>query len=173
MKQSISRDLWSLRLQKLQSKFDQGDTQTEHSSQLFSSQSEGESTDDERAARKTVHREGRLPHVLDGICLCYISLLLLRIPIMVKDFDKWISNGDLPYYGAIRELDPSMRRMLPGPYHSLLDPRYALKSEVLHIAILEAIGMFQHAFGLSVPTLNHRVTPVSYTHLTLPTKRIV
>jgi RNA polymerase I-specific transcription initiation factor RRN7 len=124
---------------------------------VFSSQSEGDSTDDETKKRKRNHFENSYPRVIDGVCLCYLGILLLRLPVTAADVYAWISDGQLLYYRAIKTVDMTMKSRLPGRYHSLLDPQHLLKPETLHTTIQSTITMYGRSFGMDVPATNHHV----------------
>lgn len=90
------RDLCALRVQviKHQDKEIPEDTDTE-SHQLFSSQTEVSDTDDE-SAREMKQIEKNLPTLIDTLGLCYLGMVLLRIPVSLGDIHKFVPKP-LPY----------------------------------------------------------------------------
>lgn len=166
----IVRDLWALRLQSLKTRASSDpDADVEHASQLFSSQSEGETTDDAAPRRKRRRKEDCLPRLPDAISLIYMGTNLLRLPVTVKDLHTWLTNGGLIYYRAIRSLPISMKQKLPGMYHIAIDPQHILKPEALHSAVLDNMVMYHRSFGMEVPLLNHQLVLYRFVHtLSLP-----
>ena len=141
----------------MQARVTRDDLEPEHSSQLFSSQSEGETTDEDGPNRRKGNREDALPRVIDALCLNYIGLLLLRIPVTVANLSHWVSNGGLTYYRAVNSLDFTMRCRLAGRYNNSLDPQQVLRTEVLHTTILDTITMYHRGFGMVVPPINYHL----------------
>lgn len=76
------KDLWSLRLQLLKSKTDT----TSDEDELFSSQPQSETEiDDEREGigRKWKVREKEMPRLIESLGLCYLGMILLRLPVSI------------------------------------------------------------------------------------------
>ena len=156
----LVKGLWSLRLQKLQSKVSyESETDTEApSSQVFSSQSESEGISASQSSRRnrrdnTKPKEGT-PNLVETLSFCYIGILLLRIPITVAEIHVWIGDGELLYYRAAREVPLGMRHRLPPQYQALLEPQELLRAEALHASVLAMLTMFNNEFGMSVPLIN-------------------
>lgn len=86
------RDLWALRLQiiKHQDKEAPEETDTE-SQQLFSSQAEVSETDD-GSARERKKKEKNLPTLIDTLGLCYLGIIVLRIPVSLGDIHRYTSE---------------------------------------------------------------------------------
>lgn len=81
------RDLWALRSQLLKGKTEEA-TDTENESRMFSSLAEAEEgTEPEdgmgtvRGASKGVGKD--VPTLVDTLGLCYLAMLLLRLPVCV------------------------------------------------------------------------------------------
>jgi len=91
--ESVVRDLWALRLQiiKHQDKEAPEDTDTEFQ-QLFSSQAEV-SEEDDGSAREMKKREKNLPTLIDSLSLCYLGMVVLRIPVSLGDLHKYALEG--------------------------------------------------------------------------------
>ncbi|KAK3703865.1 hypothetical protein LTR37_014188 [Vermiconidia calcicola] len=156
----LVNDLWSLRLQKLQRKVSyESETDTEApSSQVFSSQSESEGISASQSSRRsrrdnTKPKEGT-PNLVEILSLCYIGILLLRIPITVSDIHEWIDDGELLYYRGSREVPLGMRQRLPPQYQALLEPQELLRPEALHGSVLSMLILLNNEFGMSVPLIN-------------------
>lgn len=164
------RDLWALRLQTLQSRANWEVDNDNYSQTMFSSQSEGETTDEESRTRKSNRsNKDTTPRVIDGLSICYIGTLLLRLPVTVGDFHRWATSGQLAYYRAITLVPLTMRERLPANFHILLDPQSVLQPGVLHTAILENMSRYSHEFGMAVPPSNHVLILYRWIrHLALP-----
>ena len=83
------RDLWALRLQLLKGKTQEA-TDTENESRVFSSQAEGEEgtelEDGAGSVQGAVKGVGKMvPSLVDTLGLCYLGMLLLRLPVCVGD----------------------------------------------------------------------------------------
>ncbi|CAK4033932.1 RNA polymerase I-specific transcription initiation factor rrn7 [Lecanosticta acicola] len=159
--ESLVKDLWALRLQKLQGQVtEDSETETEAASfRMFSSQSEGGSgTDGETAAsvrrRQASRKKPHGPGLTDLICLIYVGIILLRIPLTIADLHKWINSGDLLFYSAAKELPLTMRDRLPGHLQEMLQPQNLVAGEVLHRNALELLRSLSTDFGMSAPPLN-------------------
>ncbi|KAK4544621.1 hypothetical protein LTR36_004193 [Oleoguttula mirabilis] len=157
--ESLVRDLWALRLQKLQSRVSyDSETETEGHSQLFSSQSEGETSASEtshRSRRRSRARTDGSPNMLEMLCLCYTGVLLLREPVTVADMYAWVSNGELLYYRAAKEVPLGMRERLPATYQDLLEPQQLRRPQKLHDRILGLLVTLSSEFGMALPPINH------------------
>lgn len=155
--QTVVRDIWALRLQSLQSRVSyESESEAEQSLQFYSSQSEAERTDDmaqKRKARKS--KNDAIPKLVDALSMCYIGILLLRLPVTVGDLYAWAASGDLIYYRAVRALSESMKLRLPFNYHRILDPQDILTPGAVQQAVLENITAFDRAFGMATPPINH------------------
>ncbi|KAL1305368.1 hypothetical protein AAFC00_002262 [Neodothiora populina] len=154
--ETMVRDLWALRLQTLQSRATyESESEAEHSSQLWSSQSEAEATDASTKRKSRRSKIDAIPQLVDAVSLCYIGSLLLRLPVAVNDYHQWIASGDLIYYRAVTTLSPSMKLRLPFNFSQALDPQNILKASSLHKAVIDNITAYSSSFGMRVPPLNH------------------
>ncbi|KAK6438231.1 hypothetical protein LTR95_005575 [Oleoguttula sp. CCFEE 5521] len=156
--EGIVRELWALRLRKVQFRdgYESG-TDTEGQSQMFSSQSEGESgteTNASQSSRRKASTSG-IAILVDTLALCFIATLLLRIPITIADFISLAEKGTLPYYQAIRLVQKSLTEKLPGQYQSLLEPQTILKAEDLQRRVFDTAKQFHEDFGMGMPAVNH------------------
>lgn len=150
------RNLWGLRLQTLQSRANHdSEGESEHGSQLYSSQSEGDATDTTTKSRARKSKTESMPQLVDALSLCYIGCLLLRLPTSVGDFHAWAASGELIFYRAVAALAQPMRQRLPFNYSQALDPQKVLRPSSLQKAILANIGAFRTSFGMLTPPVNH------------------
>nr|OQO24931.1 hypothetical protein B0A51_10626 [Rachicladosporium sp. CCFEE 5018] len=156
--EGIVRELWALRLRKVQFRdgYESG-TDTEGQSQIFSSQSDGESgteTNASQSSRRKASTSG-IATLVDTLALCYIATLLLRLPVTITDILSLADTGSLPYYQAIRLVQKSLTEKLPGQYQSLLEPQTTLKAEDLQRRVFDTAKQFHEDFGISMPAVNH------------------
>lgn len=80
---------------------------------MFSSQSEGETDHDtdatgarsmaSRRSRKSIVSEDKLPRLVEMLGLCYLGMLLLRLPTSLGELYKWATRGELIYTRAVSE----------------------------------------------------------------------
>lgn len=144
-------------------------TDDESTSQVFSSQSEGEASTESEGATSATSRSSRRRRsgssnrdaaeisvaMADTLALCYIGTLLLRIPISVADLCRWVQDGELIYYQSSKAVPPVMCERLPGRYRGLLDPQTLLKTEDLHQIVAKAANLFRGDYGMALPAINH------------------
>ncbi|CZT19832.1 uncharacterized protein RCC_05688 [Ramularia collo-cygni] len=160
--ETVVRDLWALRLQKVQGRatYD-SETDTEaQRSEMFSSQSEGESGTDaatlnSQRSRQASRRKSRGPSLLDLVCLEYIGAMLLKIPLTVSDLHNWISHGELLYYRAAKEVSLSMRIHLPGYLQEQFEPQSIIAPDAIHRNVSNLLLSMQTDMGMTPPPLNH------------------
>ena len=166
----LVKDLWTLRLQNLAYRVDDevdGDNDTQ--SQMFSSQSEGETdTDGERSIRKSLKKDST-PKLRETLALCYLGMVLLRLPYTPGDISRWASKGELLYHRSIVQLPKEMREQLPGAYQEALDPRPLLKAGHVRESVGQLVILFKRDFGMSFPPLNRPLLTFRYINtLSLP-----
>ncbi|KAK4506028.1 hypothetical protein PRZ48_003993 [Zasmidium cellare] len=157
--ETLVRDLWALRLQKLQGKVSyDSETDTEA---VFSSQSErGSGTDTEtatsrRSRQPTTRKKPTGPSLMDVVCIIYAGVMLLRTPLTIADLHKWMNGGELLFYCAGKGLPLSMRDRLPGYLQEQLEPQDLVAPESLHRNMLAMLTAFNTDFGMLAPPLNH------------------
>lgn len=157
------RDLWALRLRKVQNKISyESETDTEGFSQVFSSQSEGDSGADTAGSQTTRGgRRRREPkangsiNLNDTLVICYLGTLLQRIPFSVADLTDSVNNGEFPYYQASRHVPSNLRERLPGEYQALLEPQTFLQPQALHKNALSTAKLLGKEYGMVLPAINH------------------
>lgn len=124
-------------------------------SQMFSSQSEdtsGETTATDFTSRAV--RSVSTPTIVQSLALCYMGIWLLRLPITLGDMIKWVKQGELLYFRAIKEIPREMKDRLPGQYHYQLDPQSQLTTKKLHHAVTATFLLYQKDFSMAFPSLN-------------------
>lgn len=157
--QGITRDLWALRLRRLQNRVTcDSETDTEGQSQVFSSQSEGESAGSQTTRGSRRKRQAKTDGAInlsETLVICYIGTLLMRIPFTVVNLISRVDNGELLYYRAAKEVPGNLRERLPGEFQVLLEPQTILQSSSLHHRILELGVLLNAEFGMVIPAVNH------------------
>ena len=158
--EAIVKDLWSLRLPLIQQKFvesqpDVTDTEGDESSggerKLYGSQpQDGETaggTDDEDdmpgGQRKT---EKSYPSLVDSLALCYMGMMLLRLPVslgemyeyvsysgvssFIADESSWAKSEELPLVRPLRLIPPEMHWRLSPRWQVILENSVCVPSSV-------------------------------------------
>ena len=113
------RDLWTLRIQLLPD-IDKLDEEA-HAGQVFSTQSEDETAGAGRSSNFL--QTQRLPHIVESLSLCYLSLLLLRQPMCFGEVYKWLPVEDFVFVNAYEKLPRAMTRSLPPSHRAALQIR--------------------------------------------------
>ncbi|KAE9988820.1 hypothetical protein EG328_007424 [Venturia inaequalis] len=152
----IVHDLWALRMQNLPQRMSFDSLHDSDSqSQLFSSQSEdtsGETTATDFTTRAA--QSVSTPTLVQSLALCYMGIWLLRLPVTLGDLIKWVKQGELLYFRAIKEIPREMKDRMPGQYHSQLDPQSQLTAKKLHHAVTATFLLYQKDFSMAFPSLN-------------------
>ena len=91
----IVRDLWALHLQAVKDRHPEFYVSVSES-RLYSSQTEPSETEDESTEVKG-RREKHLPSLIDTLGVCYIGMMLLRMPISLGDLYKCVYCCSLSY----------------------------------------------------------------------------
>lgn len=117
--QEILRDLWTLRIQSLP-EIDKLDEET-HASQVFSTQSEDEVAETGRSSNFL--QTQKLPHIVESLSLCYLSLVLLHQPVCFGEVYKWLPVEDFVFVNAYEKLPRTMTRSLPPSHRAALQVR--------------------------------------------------
>lgn len=110
--ETVVRDLWELRVRLLWG--DKNDEEGYGSGTLaFSSTSEGELTDTDgglstasKWSRLSNRKEkGSLPKLIETLALCYLGILLMRLPTSLGELFKWVTTDEMIYNRAVSD-DP-------------------------------------------------------------------
>ena len=110
--ETVARDLWSLRLNFLdKSREERSGYSSGTGTMMFSSQSEGDGTDNDGSGFRSVSsrrsrksrsgEEQRLPKLAESMALCYLGAILMRLPISLGEVTKWIIRDEIPYSRAV------------------------------------------------------------------------
>lgn len=148
------RDLWTLRLSKLLHELEdplEGDNN--HNQGSLSGINSQDENGDEKEVRTKRTATGS-PYLIDTICLCYMAMLLIRLPIGLGQILQWIHEEDLPYIRAIRHVPAEMRDKLPGEYHEALDTSIILRPEILQAGVMNLCAIYSQTYGMEISPLN-------------------
>jgi RNA polymerase I-specific transcription initiation factor RRN7 len=110
----VVRDLWGLRLGIIHK---QREERSGYSSgtgtMIFSSTSEGDNTDTDgsgfksmssRRSKKSgnsVRGDEKLPKLIETLALCYLGMLLMRLPTSLGEISKWTTRDEIVYNRAV------------------------------------------------------------------------
>lgn len=182
--ETVIRDLWAVRMRNIRG-IGEGERDARDGTG-FSSTSEGETEGEDdgvglemtRRHRK-IAREKGLPKLIESLALCYMAMLLLRLPVSVGDLQKWAEQHEIPYFRVvrypasfsillhvhksanslqIRDIPADMKSHLPPKYYSALETRSSLRRGRLQQCIGELILNFTTNFNILFPPLNTPLT---------------
>ncbi|KAH0538054.1 hypothetical protein FGG08_005316 [Glutinoglossum americanum] len=160
----VTRDLWALRLQNLKTKA--GDTSESDTQPTFftsTSEESGSATSYDRRRRPKHRWLGKdIPKLLDTLGLCYLGMLLLRLPCSLGDIHKWAEDESIIYIRAIRFIPKEMRSRLPAQGFGALDTRSVLKPDQLQRAVRELVLYYHREFGILFPAINSPLLSFKY-----------
>ncbi|KFY28860.1 hypothetical protein V493_02711 [Pseudogymnoascus sp. VKM F-4281 (FW-2241)] len=156
--ETVIRDLWAVRIRNIRGVGE--DERNARDGSGFSSTSEGETEGEDdvgmemsRRHRKMAREKG-LPKLIESLALCYMAILLLRLPVSVGDIQKWAEQHEIPYFRVIRDIPADMKSHLPPKYYSALETRSSLRRGRLQQCIGELMVNFTTNFNILFPPLN-------------------
>jgi RNA polymerase I-specific transcription initiation factor RRN7 len=160
---TVVRDLWTLRLSKLLRRVEDHGEGSESETQGLPSgvDSQDESGGETGTQAKTTASGS--PSLIETICLCYMGMLLMRLPVRLSQMLRWVREEDVPYIRAIRYVPAEMKEKLPGEYHEALDTMTVVRPEMLQSGIMNLCCMYSRSYGMEIPPLN--TTPILYDHI--------
>ncbi|KAL4810783.1 hypothetical protein BDV18DRAFT_2260 [Aspergillus unguis] len=151
--ENIVRDLWALRLETYAKKIaDVGNDDSQP--EFFSSQPASAREDTETETFTPGSKLVQWPRLIDTVALCYLGALLMRLPVSIADFHRYVMRNDIPYYRAFLHVPRDMKDKLPQEYIALLDTTRLLKAEDLHTAVFDLLLLYQRQFKVQFPPLN-------------------
>jgi RNA polymerase I-specific transcription initiation factor RRN7 len=115
--ETVIRDLWNLRIRNLQHSLDEKNC---YGSDMlgFSSTSEGEATETDGTegisivGRRSVRDRTKLPRLVETLALCYLGIVLMRLPTSLGEMYKWAEKDDLIFIRAVCEWFSRLRLFL-------------------------------------------------------------
>lgn len=155
--QIIVRDLWTLRVEKVwKEKCRSFSFQSGTDRAPFSSQSEVDSIGHPRirALKEKKKNNLSLPKLLETLSLCYLGMLLMRLPIGVGEVLGWVTRNEILYLRALKAVPKYMRSKLPAQFHVALELKVPLNGPTLYGKIQELIVFFHNHYQMSFPPLN-------------------
>lgn len=103
----IVRDLWTLRIRNVRGLGEEDGALPVGSG--FSSTSEGETEPEEEDVvgfeldrrLKRLARDRGLPKLIETLAICYMGILLLRLPVTIGDIQSWVESYEMPYFRVV------------------------------------------------------------------------
>jgi RNA polymerase I-specific transcription initiation factor RRN7 len=117
-----------------------------------------------RRRRQRVVKARDRPQLVDLLALCYLGLQLLRSPVSLGDFHRWVDSQELTYTRAIRAVPEAMREKLSAEYHVALEPMTRLVPGRLCRTVHEMVVLLHSNFGLAFPPVNREVLLIRAIH---------
>ncbi|CAG8960949.1 hypothetical protein HYFRA_00002487 [Hymenoscyphus fraxineus] len=165
--ETVVKDLWGLRVGKL---FKAGEkSYGSVSGTFFSSASEAENTESDgksvssRRSRRSIAGEERMPKLIETLGLCYLGMLLMRLPTSLGDLFKWVTNEEMVYARATKEIPLEMRRKLPPPMVASFDIKAPLRGETLQTSVMQLVEFYKTQLNMIFPSINYPL--VMYKHI--------
>ena len=149
----VVKNLWALRLQLLKGHVEA----TPDEVNLFSSQPQtgkNESKVDKTTHKRTLRLDKVMPSLVDSLGICYMGMMLLRLPVGIGELHRWAMQGDIPFIRAIRVLPEIIKTKLPAEYFNALETTSALELDQLRGAVNDLVRFYSHHFGVILPPLN-------------------
>lgn len=149
------RNLWLLRMQTLPNIESLGE---ESSQEQYSSITSGSESELEASRRAKARK---LPHIVESLCLCYLSMVLLQLPISFGQLNQWLSEDGFTFVTAFEELPVIMTRNLAAEYRAALQARVCLSISEEGLAVelitprsplpslVECSGLRQNSYACS------------------------
>ncbi|KAM5438556.1 hypothetical protein MferCBS31731_004847 [Microsporum ferrugineum] len=144
--EGIVKDLWVLRLDKIYEGRDDIYVEDENSTQLFSSQT-GVSNEIDREEHQYHKRKlSTSPRVLDSLALCYLGILLLRLPVSIGYMQRWVTEDEIPFMRPLRFIPSEMKDRLPAIYHVAFETKLMKSVEFTYTFPKEVKGKFRRIY---------------------------
>ena len=62
-----------------------------------------------------------MPRLIETIGLCYIAIMILRIPLSLSTLRRWVVDKELPWFDAYRDTPDELISRLPPYYKRALE----------------------------------------------------
>ncbi|KAL9627709.1 MAG: hypothetical protein Q9204_006384, partial [Flavoplaca sp. TL-2023a] len=161
--ETVRNQLWAPRLQLLTDRLEIHDDATEFSSQANTDAEGHDKMEAQGRRRERKSRSKVVPSLLDSLGMCYLGMIMLRLPISIGDLHRWAYKEDIPYVRAVRHIPRWAKDRLPATYLMALDTKSTLEADDLRRTIHE-LSLFHHQhFDMAFPALNH--TLVLFKHV--------
>lgn len=94
------------------------------------------------------------PTLIQALALMHLAAHILRLPILVADWLRWVQSGEILYLNAHKLIPKEMSSRLRADYLLMLN----MKTQLTDAAFLQEISHMQHMhnkeFGIDMPPLN-------------------
>lgn len=138
----------------LEDKDQQISSQTFFSSQQ--QQSSAEETDQEDTRRAKLRIREKAPKLIESVVLCYLALLLLRLPVLSSDIRAWVASEDFAYLNAFKHIPQEMKQRLPAHLRTALEPTVdPHKLQRFHVMTMTLAAAYQTSYIMEIPAINH------------------
>lgn len=99
---------------------------------------------------------------VDTLVLCYFGMLILQLPVNLRELYDWVNTGDMPYYSALLDMPSDLLHQLPATYRNRLEPYRQLRPEGLQSAVLDLASWYHLDVGMILPPLNFHLLARKY-----------
>ncbi|KAM5438832.1 hypothetical protein McanMca71_000656 [Microsporum canis] len=167
--EGIVKDLWVLRLDKIYEGRDDIYVEDENSTQLFSSQTGVSNEIDKEEHQYHKRKLSTSPRVLDSLALCYLGILLLRLPVSIGYMQRWVTEDEIPFMRPLRFIPSEMKDRLPAIYHVAFETKNVPIGDQFHRAVADLVMLYYRGFSIEFPAINSSLLLFSYVkQLALP-----
>ncbi|CCG83962.1 protein of unknown function [Taphrina deformans PYCC 5710] len=102
--------------------------------------------------RYSMHR----PLLVHSLALCYLTLLLLRVPITIHDLKVWVDREEMPYMRAVRLVPLELLDRLEPQYLEALDPQLRPTPSRIWKWTQQTAVFFTRNTNVTFPGINYR-----------------
>jgi len=134
------------------------DKEEQTASQTFfsSQQTSGEETDSEDTRRAKLRIREKAPKLIETVVLCYLALLLLRLPVLSSDLRDWVAHEDFAYLNAFKHIPQEMKQRLAAHLRTSLEPLVdPHKLPQFHVMTATLAAAYQTSYSMVIPAINH------------------
>jgi len=155
--QVVIKDIWRLRLHLLHDVLEDKDEQTATQTFFSSQQADGgEETDQEDTRRAKLRIREKAPKLIESVIICYLGLLLLRLPVLSSDIRGWVAREDFAYLNAFKHIPQEMKQRLPVPLRRSLEPSVdPHKLQQFHVMTMTLAAAYQTSYSMVIPAINY------------------
>ena len=149
---------------------DEEDGEASQRSQFYSiSEDSNNESEDESSRSTTAFSFAKRPRLIETLALCYMGIMLLRLPISPGDLHRWAACGQMPYNDALAELPEAMRQPLDHDFLQCFEPVTLIRTgQIQHAIVIMAVA-YHRVFHMKFPPINLPLLLYRYIkHLALP-----
>ncbi|PVU99632.1 hypothetical protein BB559_000525 [Furculomyces boomerangus] len=96
-------------------------------------------------------------NIIWTLVISYVSLVLLRYPILIADFSRWVSEEKIPYLSIEKYIPPNWREKITRNHISMLKRKTTPSVKKIRECIMLFAFKFKKLFGLNVPFIDHSI----------------